>query len=494
MEVLNWRRTSKDPFVGQWEQIIAWVQANPTRSSGDVLRELQSLFPGRYENSHLRTLQRGMRKIRTQVLQTYEENGSPEECQGNQLPSANLELARPTRVSLGTPSFCVGKKIPPPDCPSPGLLDQHQMGEDLSSRAQRAKKSALPFSKLVPDQSALRAHPATSSAYHLSSREKNQRLTMERAIRQYLQAHRTVGHRPKTLEWHQTVLSHLQQYLQTECHFVLVHQLTQTALRGWLERLSQTPTPKGALRSASTIETYARSARAFCGWLVEQGVLSCTPLSECFFPRTCAPLPHVVSPATFEQLMRAGFSQKTQAQRAKRLMARDRALLWVFFDTGMTVAEVCALRMADLDQHHGVLRVRGKGRKERQMSLGAMCLSYLRIYLRLMEPETRKGLARRRAGDDPLFGSQGKESLTKNGVTMVFARFRKRGGINEPMITPQVLRHSFALRYLRTGGSPRELQKLLGYGGMAQVRQYLRWHEQVLREQRQQGGEQCENT
>src|SRR2546429_9809975 len=69
---LDWRRTSKDPFAVQWEQILIWVQANPTRSSGDMLRELQSLFPGRYECSHLRTLPRGIHKIRTHLLQTPE--------------------------------------------------------------------------------------------------------------------------------------------------------------------------------------------------------------------------------------------------------------------------------------------------------------------------------------------------------------------------------------------------------------------------------------
>lgn len=58
--VLSWKRTSKDPFVGQWEQILTWVQANPTRRSADILRELQALFPGRYKPSHVRTLQRGM--------------------------------------------------------------------------------------------------------------------------------------------------------------------------------------------------------------------------------------------------------------------------------------------------------------------------------------------------------------------------------------------------------------------------------------------------
>jgi integrase/recombinase XerD len=184
--------------------------------------------------------------------------------------------------------------------------------------------------------------------------------------------------------------------------------------------------------------------------------------------------------------MRAGFSQKAQTQGTKRLIARDRALVWVLFDTGITVAELCALRVADVDPQTGLLCVRGKGGKERQMPLGATCQSHLRSYLRQMNPAARSGLERRQAGGDPLFSSQGKKPLTKNGVTMVFARFRKRVGISETTITPQVLRHSFALRYLQTGGNPQSLQELLGYEGMSPVRQYLRWYEQLLQEQVQQ--------
>ncbi|HET8842428.1 MAG TPA: tyrosine-type recombinase/integrase [Ktedonobacteraceae bacterium] len=238
----------------------------------------------------------------------------------------------------------------------------------------------------------------------------------------------------------------------------------------------------------STIETYARSARAFCGWLVELEVLSCSPLSERPFPRTDVPLPHLVSPALFEQIMRAGFPPQAPTPGAMRLLDRDRALLWVLFDTGITVTELCALRVADLDQQTGMLRIKGKGGKEWQIALGTTCLSHLRSYLRQMDPAIRSGLARRQAGGDPLFGTQGKEPLTKNGVTMVFARFRKRAAISETPITPQILRHSFALRYLQTGGNPRGLQALLGDEGIAPIRQYLRWHEQVLQEQRQPGG------
>jgi len=301
---------------------------------------------------------------------------------------------------------------------------------------------------------------------------------MERAIQEYLQAHREVGHRPKTLEWHHMALGHLQHYVLNECHLLLVNQISEATICSWLAFLAQTPTTRGSQRSARTIETYARSARAFFSWLVERGTLSCSPMSERAFPRTSVPLPHVVSSATFDQVMRAGFSQTAKAPGAKHLAARDQALLWVLFDSGITVSELCALRLADLDQHTGLLQVRGKGGKERQMPLGESCLSHLRAYLKQMEPTTKRGLARRHAGGDPLFASKGKQALTRNGVTMVFARLRTRAGISGTSMSPQMLRHSFALRYLQAGGNPGELQALLGYEGMAPVRQYLRWQNQ----------------
>jgi site-specific recombinase XerD len=62
----------------------------------------------------------------------------------------------------------------------------------------------------------------------------------------------------------------------------------------------------------------------------------------------------------------------------------------------------------------------------------------------------------------------------------VFARLRKRVGISDSAINPQILRHNFALRYLQAGGNPQGLQELMGYEGMAPVRQYLRWYNQMF--------------
>lgn len=102
-----------------------------------------------------------------------------------------------------------------------------------------------------------------------------------------------------------------------------------------------------------------------------------------------------------------------------------------------------------------------------------------------MGPTTKRGLISRTAGGDPLFGARGKQPLTRNGVMMVFARFRKRVGVSDRIIGPQLLRHSFALRYLQAGGNPQGLQALMGYEGMAPVRQYLRWYDQLIHGQTQ---------
>ncbi|HEX6483104.1 MAG TPA: hypothetical protein VF043_30035 [Ktedonobacteraceae bacterium] len=84
--MLGWRRTHKDPFEGEWEQILSWLVANPERSSGDIFRELQRRTPGRYKPLQIRTLQRGMRKIRAYLLETQEEQWQVEVIRGP-LPS-----------------------------------------------------------------------------------------------------------------------------------------------------------------------------------------------------------------------------------------------------------------------------------------------------------------------------------------------------------------------------------------------------------------------
>jgi hypothetical protein len=96
--VLGWRRTHKDPFEGEWEQIFFWLQANPERSSGDIFRELQRRSPGRYQPLQIRTLQRGMRKIRASLLETVEEQWQEEVIRGSSPPPVS-SAENPARSS-----------------------------------------------------------------------------------------------------------------------------------------------------------------------------------------------------------------------------------------------------------------------------------------------------------------------------------------------------------------------------------------------------------
>ena len=184
--VLDWRRTSKDPFAGQWEQILAWVRANPTRSSGDILQELQSRFPGRYERSHLRTLQRGIRKIRAQVLKGHDEAGSPQEPEGNLLSSADLKTTKPEPEGLTSSSIPVCDGTHAPDSThtcSSDRLPAEELSSHTGRRTRRSIAAAMTSSKREPGQ--IVRHPPTvssPSASHPTSLDKGQRLTIERAI------------------------------------------------------------------------------------------------------------------------------------------------------------------------------------------------------------------------------------------------------------------------------------------------------------------------
>jgi len=96
--VLGWRRTHKDPFEEELEQIVSWLVAKPERSSGDIFRELQRRSPGRYQPLQIRTLQRGMRKIRAYLLETREEQWQAEVIHGRS-PRPVSAAERPTNGS-----------------------------------------------------------------------------------------------------------------------------------------------------------------------------------------------------------------------------------------------------------------------------------------------------------------------------------------------------------------------------------------------------------
>ena len=88
------------------------------------------------------------------------------------------------------------------------------------------------------------------------------------------------------------------------------------------------------------------------------------------------------------------------------------------------------------------------------------------------------------AGEDHLFLSETRLPLSKNGVTLLFARLRKRAGITDKRISPHIFRHSFAIRYLVLGNDPFSLQELLGHEDMATVKNYMHMNDETIQAQK----------
>jgi site-specific recombinase XerD len=112
----------------------------------------------------------------------------------------------------------------------------------------------------------------------------------------------------------------------------------------------ETPTGRGSIRSERTIQTYARSARAFFHWLVRRETIERNPFDRVVFPKVGKPLIRIIEPEEFEQLLLACTPPGEMGRLADRAAARNRAILWLLYDTGIRLAEFCNLRLGDFDR------------------------------------------------------------------------------------------------------------------------------------------------
>jgi site-specific recombinase XerD len=147
---------------------------------------------------------------------------------------------------------------------------------------------------------------------------------------------------------------------------------------------------------------------------------------------------------------------------ANRAAARNRTILWILFETGMHVTEVCRLRLEDVDREHGTLRVQGTGSKARWLTLGHEGWSHLVAYLEEYRLKEGACFERRGASSEPLFLSETGRPLTKSAVALMFNRLRKRAGVSRKNIRASLVRESFVVRYLQTGGDRQTLLEVLG--------------------------------
>ena len=356
---------------------------------------------------------------------------------------------------------------------------------DARAAAQRAKLDAK--TEAATQETARSAAPekrkrSKEQQPQLASRRAS--VTIERAIGDYLLDHEGGNRSPKTIEWHRTALRFLREFLAQQRHITLVSEVEASDLTAWFVYLRKTPGLHGKMRSERSVQTYARSARAFFHWLVRQAIIAENPFDRVAFPKVGKPLIKTITPEEFELLLRACSAPNETGLMATRAAVRNRAILWVFYDSGIRVSELCGLRVGDFERKQGILTVKGKGSKERRIALGVNCQRNLLYYLDQYRPDEEELAEWGSPEEDHLFLSETRLPLTKNGMTQLFARLKKRAGITGKRISPHIFRHTFALRYLVLGNDPFSLQELLGHEDMSTVKNYMHMNDETIQEQK----------
>ena len=283
---------------------------------------------------------------------------------------------------------------------------------------------------------------------------------MEELIQQYadhLRNERNVS--PHTLRNYLSDLAQLNNFL-TERELCLdsnrnvdVRKVDIHVVRAFLAALAND-------RKKSSIGRKLAALKGFFRYLIAQKQIEKNPLLLIHSPKQEKPLPTFLSVDDVFQLL-GGIKIKTG------LDVRDLAVLEVFYSTGIRVSELVGLNWADVDFQLGIIRVVGKGSKERIVPIGEVALDALCNY----SQEQRKKWNLSCKGETPVFLNNRGERITTRSVARIVEKHLKQAGIPIKM-GPHGLRHSFATHLLNGGADLRVIQELLGHASLSTTQRY----------------------
>lgn len=230
-----------------------------------------------------------------------------------------------------------------------------------------------------------------------------------------------------------------------------IRGVTPLDLRAYLAQLRR------ADYSRATVARKIATLRSFYKFLARQGEVPRNPVKVIRTPRQEKRLPKFLDPADVERLL--------SAPKGKDLLSlRDAAMLEILYSTGMRVSELVGLDLEDIDPIGEVVRVRGKGRRERLAPLGSYAITALNRYLGARaEADVHDAKA--------VFINRHGERLNARSVRRKLAKYLAVAGL-DPHVSPHTLRHSFATHMLERGADLRAVQELLGHRSLSTTQIY----------------------
>jgi integrase/recombinase XerD len=211
--------------------------------------------------------------------------------------------------------------------------------------------------------------------------------------------------------------------------------------------------------ASATLARKLSAARALAGFLVRSGLRKDDFSELTRGPRLRRRLPGMLSPEEAAAVVSAPDTSTPHG-------LRDRAMLELMYGSGLRVSELCGLELQALDLGEAMLRVRGKGSKDRVVPVGSAAATAIAAYLKAGRP----ALARRTTGS-ALFLSERGQALSRKTFWFGVKAAARRAGIAKP-VKPHLLRHAFATHLLAGGADLRSIQELLGHADIATTQVY----------------------
>lgn len=210
---------------------------------------------------------------------------------------------------------------------------------------------------------------------------------------------------------------------------------------------------------------HVASLKMFYKWLLGRKLISMNPTEHLEKPHSWKKLPDVLGRAQMLGLINA-------VDPAHRLALRDRAILELFYACGLRASELAELNLSDLHLDLGVIRVLGKGRKERIIPIGGPAQAALDSYIKDLRPQLLQTTSKKKrpATSSRVFVSRSGGPITRIVLWQLVRKFAKRAGVRA--IHPHTLRHTFATHLLSGGADLRVVQELLGHADVGTTQIY----------------------
>lgn len=268
------------------------------------------------------------------------------------------------------------------------------------------------------------------------------------AFLDYLQFERRYSQH--TWENYQRDLLQFSQWLSKHTELKSLNEVAEFSVRQWISQLH-----REGLKSRS-LQRKLSSLRSYYQYQIKHKHISLNPAIDVRAPRDSKPLPKTLDIEQVTQLL--------NIEGDDFISVRDKAIIELFYSSGLRLAELAGLQMADIDLKAALVTVTGKGNKTRIIPIGAKAIEALTNWL------THRAIVNRRQIDDLFLSRQG-TAISHRNIQLRMNHWQKKQGITQS-IHPHKLRHSFASHLLQSSGDLRAVQEFLGHSDISSTQVY----------------------